>query len=84
MAEFNGNKDYSMCCSGGGARIWMETKAGQRFSDVKVKEASESGSQIIATACPYCIVMLEDSLKNQNKDEEMSVKDISEILRDSL
>lgn len=84
MAEYSGNKDFSMCCSGGGARIWMETKAGQRFSDVKVKEASESGSQVIATACPYCIVMLEDSLKNQNKDEEMSVKDISEILRESL
>ncbi|MCL6610027.1 MAG: (Fe-S)-binding protein [Peptococcaceae bacterium] len=84
MAEFKGNRDFSMCCSGGGARIWMETKAGQRFSDVKVKEASESGSQVIATACPYCIVMLEDSLKNQNKDEEMSVKDISEILKESL
>ncbi|MHB8918880.1 MAG: (Fe-S)-binding protein, partial [Desulfocucumaceae bacterium] len=84
MAEFKDNKDYSMCCSGGGARIWMETKAGQRFSDVKVKEASESGSEVIATACPYCIVMLDDSLKGQNKDEEMSVKDISEVLRDSL
>lgn len=84
MAEFKNNKDFSMCCSGGGARIWMETKAGQRFSDVKVREASESGSEVIATACPYCIVMLEDSLKGQNKDEEMSVKDISEVLRDSL
>ena len=84
LAEYDGSRDYSMCCSGGGARIWMETKAGQRFSDVKVREASESGSQIIATACPYCIVMLEDSLKSQNKDEEMSVKDISELLRESL
>ncbi|MFZ5651539.1 MAG: (Fe-S)-binding protein [Bacillota bacterium] len=84
MVEFGGNKDYSLCCSGGGARIWMETKAGQRFSDVKVKEASGAGAQIIATACPYCIVMLEDSLKNQNKDDEMTVKDISEILQESL
>ncbi|MHB8156763.1 MAG: (Fe-S)-binding protein, partial [Desulfocucumaceae bacterium] len=84
VMEFENNKDYSLCCSGGGARIWMETAVGQRFSDVKVKEAAEAGAQIIATACPYCIVMLEDSLKNQNKDEEMSIKDISEILVESL
>ncbi|MFZ5644324.1 MAG: (Fe-S)-binding protein [Bacillota bacterium] len=84
VMEYQNNKDYSLCCSGGGARIWMETKAGQRFSDVKVTEASEAGAEVIATACPYCIVMLEDALKGQNKDEEMTVKDISEILKESL
>jgi len=82
--DYKDSQDYSLCCSGGGARIWMETKAGQRFSDVKVSEASEAGAQVIATACPYCIVMLEDALKGQNKDEEMCVKDISEILTESL
>lgn len=84
LVEFEGHKDNSLCCSGGGARIWMETKAGQRFSDVKIKEAAEKNADIIATACPYCIVMLEDSLKNLNQDDVMSVRDISEILKDSL
>lgn len=84
LLEFEGNKDKSMCCGGGGARIWMETKPGQRFSDVKVEEAARKEAQVLATACPYCVVMLEDSLKNLNKDEQMSVKDISEILAESL
>ena len=84
LMEFEGNKDNSLCCSGGGARIWMETRAGQRFSDVKIKEAAAKEAQVVATACPYCIVMLEDSLKNLNKDDVMTVKDISEILKESL
>ncbi|OAT81730.1 (Fe-S)-binding protein [Desulfotomaculum copahuensis] len=84
VAEFDQNHDASMCCGGGGARIWMETKAGQRFSDVKVLEAADKEASLLVTACPYCIVMLEDSLKNLNKDEQMAVKDISEVLQESL
>ncbi|MCL6560984.1 MAG: (Fe-S)-binding protein [Firmicutes bacterium] len=82
--EFDKSRDDSLCCGGGGARIWMETKAGQRFSDLKVKEASEKGANLLVTACPYCVVMMEDSVKNLNKDEEITVKDISEVLKESL
>lgn len=82
--EFDRNKDFSLCCGGGGSRIWMETETGQRFADVKIKEAMAKEVQIIATACPYCIVMLEDSLKTLNADDKIEVKDISEILRESL
>lgn len=82
--EFDQSKDDSLCCGGGGARIWMETKTGQRFSDLKVKEASEKGANLLVTACPYCVVMMEDSVKGLNKDEEITVKDISEVLMDSL
>lgn len=82
--EFTRNKQDSMCCGGGGARIWMETAPGQRFSDEKVKEASAKDAAVLVTACPYCIVMLEDSCKTLNKDEEITVKDISEILVESL
>jgi len=82
--EFEKAKDDSLCCGGGGGRIWMETKAGQRFSDIKVKEASKKGANLLVTACPYCVVMMEDSVKNLNKDEEIAVKDISEILKESL
>ncbi len=82
--EYDKNKENSMCCSGGGARIWMETEAGLRFSDVKAKEAMAKEADYIVTACPYCIVMLEDSLKNIDKDEKMAVKDISELVSESL
>ncbi|MCG8403028.1 MAG: (Fe-S)-binding protein [Firmicutes bacterium] len=83
-AEYAKNKDSSMCCSGGGARIWMETEAGLRFSDVKAQEALDSGADYVVTACPYCVVMLEDSLKNIDKDEKMAVMDISELVNECL
>lgn len=82
--EFEKTQDNSMCCSGGGARIWMETEAGLRFSDVKAKEAMDKEADYLVTACPYCIVMLEDSLKNIDKDEKMAVKDISELISESI
>lgn len=84
LVDYDKNRSESLCCGGGGARIWMETEAGLRFSDEKVKEASDKQVQVIATACPYCVVMLEDSCKNLNKDEEIKVMDISQILIESL
>lgn len=82
--EYDKNRDSSMCCSGGGARIWMETEAGLRFSDVKAKEAMVKEADYVVTACPYCVVMMEDSLKNIDKDEKMAVKDISELVSESM
>lgn len=81
--EFDKSKNDSLCCGGGGARIWMETKTGQRFSDFKVEEASAKEANLLVTACPYCVVMMEDSVKNLNKDESITVKDISEVLLES-
>lgn len=74
---------FSLCCGGGGGRLWMETAPEQRFSDLRVREAHEAGAEILATACPYCISMLEDSLKTTELEEELEVKDISEILLES-
>lgn len=82
--EYDKNRDDSMCCSGGGARIWMETDTGLRFSDEKIKEAASKEVNMVVTACPYCIVMLEDSLKTLNQDENMKVMDISELISASL
>lgn len=82
--EYGKAKNDSLCCGGGGARIWMETEPGQRFSDFKVAEAAEKEANILVTACPYCVVMMEDSVKNLNKDDEIAVKDISEILNENL
>jgi len=74
----------SLCCGGGGGRIWMETEAGERFGDLRVEEALSRGAQALATACPYCIVMLEASTKSLNKEEALPVMDISEVLLSGL
>lgn len=73
----------TLCCGGGGGRMYLETEAGERFSDVRVEEAQEvltsaTGVAIMATACPYCMVCLEDSVKARKMT--LTVKDIAEIV----
>jgi Fe-S oxidoreductase len=74
----------SLCCGGGGGRIWMETAAGERFGDLRVEEALDKGAQALATACPYCVVMLEASTKTMGKEEDLPVMDISEVLLEAV
>jgi len=64
--------------------MWMETKFGQRFSDLRIPEALAVGATVLATACPYCINMLQDSRLNLNKEEAIEVKDVVELVAESL
>lgn len=68
----------TLCCGGGGGRMYLETTAGDRFSDVRVEEALTTGAQVMATACPYCIVCLEDSIKARKM--ALAVLDVAEIV----
>lgn len=67
----------SLCCGGGGGRMWLETEAGQRFSDLRVREAVEAGASLMVTACPSCIACLEDSVKSERL--ELEVMDVAEL-----
>lgn len=82
--ELDRVKSNSLCCGGGGGRIWMETAPGERFGDLRVEEALAKGAQALATACPYCIVMLEASVKTMGKEEELPIMDISEVLLEAI
>jgi Fe-S oxidoreductase len=84
LVEMERIKKNSLCCGAGGGRLWMETKPEWRFSDLRIKEACETGASILATACPYCISMLEDSRKTTNKEDEIEVKDISELIAEAF
>jgi len=84
LVEMGRIRQESLCCGGGGGRLWMETKPEWRFSDLRIMEACETGASILATACPYCISMLEDSRKTKNKEDEIEIKDISELVADAL
>lgn len=84
LVEMERNRENSLCCGGGGGGLWNEVPAEQRFSVLRVKEAVETGAEIIAAACPYCISMFEDALKTIGKEEEMRVMDVSELLLESL
>jgi Fe-S oxidoreductase len=84
FTELDRIRSNSLCCGGGGGRIWMETAAGERFGDLRVEEALAKGAQTLVTACPYCIVMLEASTKTMGKEDALPVMDISEVLLESL
>jgi len=84
LIEFPDSREDSLCCGGGGARIWMETKKGERFSDMKVEQALEKGADIIALACPYCFLNYRDSVLSMDKAQALQVKDISELVAEAI
>ncbi len=84
LVEMERIKKESLCCGAGGGRLWMETKPEWRFSDLRIEEACDTGASVLATACPYCISMLEDSRKTTNKEDAIEIKDISELIAECL
>ncbi|HEY5897077.1 MAG TPA: heterodisulfide reductase-related iron-sulfur binding cluster, partial [Burkholderiales bacterium] len=74
------NRQSSFCCGGGGGRIWMETPKGERFADLRVKQALETGAEVLVTACPYCITNFTDA----SLDQGLEVKDITEVVAEAL
>ncbi len=82
--ELPRNREDSLCCGGGGGGIWSEVPVEERFGVARVKEAKECGADVIATACPFCTIMLEDGLRALGLDEEMRVMDVAELLSVSV
>lgn len=75
-------REDSLCCGGGGGRIWMETPKSERFSNLRLEQAIEVGAEELVTSCPYCIANFEDSRLILNYDDTIQVKDITEILQE--
>jgi Fe-S oxidoreductase len=78
------SRENSLCCGGGGGRIWMETRKGERFSDILVEQAIALGADILATACPYCILNFKDSVLTADRQDVLEIKDISEIVQEVI
>ena len=81
MADFGEN---SLCCGGGGGRIWMETKKGERFSDLRLEQAIEVGAEVLAVSCPYCMLNFDDSVLTMDKGDVIEIKDISELVQEAI
>lgn len=84
LVELADYRENSLCCGGGGGRIWMETKSGERFSDLRLAQALETGASVLAVACPYCMLNFEDSVLTQDKSDVIQVKDITELVQEAL
>ncbi len=85
LAEMPEARRDSFCCGGGGGRIWMETPKEERFSDLRLDQAVETGAQVLVTSCPYCITNFEDSRLNRpDGGETIEIRDITEVIRDAI
>ncbi len=83
--EMKRNKSFALCCGAGGGQMFKEAEKGDKevFME-RTEDALETGADIIATACPYCMVMMTDGLKYKNKEEEVSNYDIAELVAQTL
>ena len=84
MVEMPDSRKDSLCCGGGGGRIWMDTPMEERFSDIRLKQAVAVGAAELVTACPYCITNFEESRLNLEYDEVIAIRDITEIIHDVM
>ena len=84
LTEMADSKENSLCCGGGGGRIWMETPKGERFSDIRIGQAVGVGAVVLATSCPYCITHFEESRLTLKDHEALEIKDITEIVREVI
>jgi Fe-S oxidoreductase len=85
IVEMQRNGTKGMCCGAGGARMWMEESIGTKVNDERAVEAISTGATRVATACPFCYIMLDDGVKAAGADEDqVKVADIAIHLLDAI
>ena len=84
LVEMPRTKDKGFCCGAGGGRMFLEETEGKRVNIERTEEALATGAKTIASACPFCMTMLTDGVKEKEKSEEVQVKDVAEIVLESL
>ena len=87
LEEMPDSREDSLCCGGGGGRIWMETPKGERFSDIRLEQAVGTGAEVLVTSCPYCITNFEDSrltMEDESGSELLQIKDLTEIIQEVI
>jgi Fe-S oxidoreductase len=82
VVEMDLHHRRGMCCGAGGARMWMEEHEGRRINHVRTEQALSTGAAAIATACPFCLVMLRDGTTDLARDD-VPVRDVAELLADA-
>jgi Fe-S oxidoreductase/nitrate reductase gamma subunit len=85
IVEMQRNGTKGMCCGAGGARMWMEESIGTKVNDERAMEAISTGASRVATACPFCYIMLDDGVKGAGMEEDqVKVADISIHLLEAI
>jgi Fe-S oxidoreductase len=78
------NRNKGLCCGAGGAQMFMEEQGEERVNNKRTLQLIDTGATTIASACPFCMTMLTDGLKDEEKEETIAQRDIAEILADAI
>ncbi len=77
-------RERGLCCGGGGGHMWMEVPSEKRVNVIRTEELMQTGASIVGTACPFCLAMVDLGRKVKGAEDTLAVKDISELIADSL
>ena len=78
--EMDRRKEYSFCCGGGGGQMWLETDPNTRINHQRLQDVIDAKADVVATACPYCLIMFDDAIRSKGLGDDIQVMDIAEVL----
>ena len=86
LLEMEKHRENAFCCGGGSGNFYIDSFGGGKYSParIRIREAYQTGANILAVACPTCMTMLSDAIRSEGLEKELIIKDISEIVRESL
>ena len=84
LIEMQNSRERSFCCGGGGGGVWKDRSGKESLGEIRIKEAIGTGAGVIATACPYCIRMLNESIARLGAGNKIKVIDMAELLLQSV
>ena len=73
-------EEYSFCCGGGGGQMWLETDPNTRINHQRLQDVIDAKADVVATACPYCLIMFDDAIRSKGLGDDIQVMDIAEVL----
>lgn len=86
FVEMDRSRERALCCEGGGGRMWVEAaeERGERLAEIRVKDALELGAELLVTACPFCLLTLEDAVKTSGSEGKIEVIDLAELVAEAV
>jgi Fe-S oxidoreductase/nitrate reductase gamma subunit len=82
--EMDQREENAFCCGGGGGQMWLETDPNTRINHRRLENVLAAKADVVATACPYCLLMFDDAIRSKGKGEQVQVMDIAEVLSKQL
>ena len=84
LVEMARTGENSFCCGGGGGQMWLEVDASTRINHRRLADSVDAKADVVATACPYCLLMFDDAIRSKGMGEQIQVMDIAEVLETQI